>query len=66
MNIVVGQYYVRRRDKVLVRVDKKTGQNVEYCTVFELTVHTVSANWFRQGFRMPTEGELKHLPKRDA
>ncbi len=61
MKVVAGQHYMRRRDKVLVVVDKVSGSNTHYTTLSELTTHNVTTSWFRQGFRLPTPEELaKH------
>lgn len=51
-------YYMRRRDKVLVQINRVTGQEVEYHTVRRETVHKVSIIGFRKGFRVPTEEEI--------
>jgi hypothetical protein len=58
--ITKGSLFVRRRDKVLVVVDKYSGQGVEYHTKPELIVHKVSLDGFRRGFRPATEKEIEN------
>lgn len=56
--ITKDSHYIRRRDKILVVVDKADGQNVEYHTKPELIVHKVSLDGFRRGFRPAKEEEI--------
>lgn len=58
LKIATGSYYIRRRDKALIQIDRVSGQLAEYHGLKPvLTVHKVSLEGFRKGFRMLTEEE---------
>ncbi len=59
LKLAVYEHYIRRRDNVLVQLDKMDGLNVEYHTVRKSTSHKVSTDGFRRGFRMLSDEERK-------
>jgi hypothetical protein len=58
MQITVGGQYIRKRDKMLVRVEKLSRSNVTYCTLPMLILWNTTAESFRKGFRPATKEEL--------
>lgn len=57
--VVVGKYYVRKRDKTFVVVSKFSRQKVEYTTYPLLYVWDTTKEAFQRGFRLATEKEIE-------
>lgn len=59
LRLAAAEYYIRRRDSVLVQIDKLSGLTVEYHTVRKAAAVKVSTDGFRRGFRMLSDDERK-------
>lgn len=59
LKLAAAEHYIRRRDNVLVQIDKLSGLTVEYHTVKKAASMKVSTDGFRRGFRMLSDDERK-------
>lgn len=53
----VGEQYIRKRDKMLVRVEKVSRTKVSYCTLPMLILWETPVESFLKNFRLATKEE---------